>query len=123
MFGLSMMTDIDYSIKFTGNFKSYFKLWCENGLLLLISLGLLLPWTLLRKKRYFYQHTQLADSSFSFTAKTKSMFIGVFAAMIFLFSLQFSQQHIYELLPEDNWALSFFIGFIFFNILLGACRT
>lgn len=108
------MTDIYSSLKFTGNFKSYFKLWCENGLLLLISLGLLLPWTLLRKKRYFYQHTQLAGSSFSFTAKPKSMFIGIFSAIIFWNLLL----HAFELIPADNVLQRAIMGFVFFNILL-----
>ncbi len=108
------MADIDYSVKFTGTFKSYFKLWSENGLLLLISFGLLLPWTLLRKKRYFYQHTQLADSNFSFTAKPKSMFIGIFSAIILWNLLQYA----FKLIPADNAFQSAIMGFVFFNILL-----
>ncbi len=107
------MTDINYPIKFTGTFKSYFKLWCENSLLLLISFGLLLPWTLLRKKRYYYQHTQLADSSFSFTAKPKSMFIGIFSAIILWYSIFFA----FELIPADNELQRFIMG-VFPNILL-----
>jgi hypothetical protein len=113
------MTDQSNDIKsqpitFTGNFKSYLKLWGENSLLLLISFGLLLPWTMLRKKRYFYQHTQLADTSFSFTAKPKSMFIGVWAALIIWFVLQAG----FELIPQDKGWQEIVMPFVFFNIIM-----
>lgn len=61
---------------FTGSGKSYFPTWFGNVLLTIITLGLFLPWALVRARRYFYENTSLAGKRFSFHATGGSIFVG-----------------------------------------------
>jgi uncharacterized membrane protein YjgN (DUF898 family) len=51
---------------FTGKAGDYFRIWIVNLLLTLVSLGLWSPWATVRKRRFFYGHTWLADANFEF---------------------------------------------------------
>ena len=51
---------------FTGNAGDYFRIWIVNLLLTLVTLGLWSPWATVRKRRFFYGHTWLADANFEF---------------------------------------------------------
>lgn len=61
---------------FQGSGKGYFVVWLVNILLTLITLGLYLPWALVRARRYFYANTDLDGARFSYHATGSSIFIG-----------------------------------------------
>lgn len=61
---------------FQGSGKGYFVIWLVNILLTLVTLGLYLPWALVRARRYFYTHTELAGARFSYHATGRSVFVG-----------------------------------------------
>ena len=51
---------------FTGHAGDYFRIWIVNLLLTLVTIGLWSPWATVRKRRFFYGHTWLADANFEF---------------------------------------------------------
>ncbi|MGP3593973.1 YjgN family protein [Vagococcus sp. WN89Y] len=61
---------------FQGSGKGYFLVWLVNILLTLVTLGLYLPWALVRARRYFYQNTELNGQRFSYHATGRSIFVG-----------------------------------------------
>ncbi|MFE4128435.1 YjgN family protein [Kosakonia sp. YIM B13605] len=61
---------------FQGSGKGYFVVWLVNILLTLITLGLYLPWALVRARRYFYENTELSGARFSYHATGRSIFVG-----------------------------------------------
>lgn len=61
---------------FQGSGKGYFVVWLVNVLLTIITLGLYLPWAMVRARRYFYQNTELNGARFSYHATGRSIFVG-----------------------------------------------
>jgi uncharacterized membrane protein YjgN (DUF898 family) len=51
---------------FSGQAQDYFRIWIVNLLLTLVTVGLWSPWAKVRKRRYFYGHTWLADANFEY---------------------------------------------------------
>lgn len=54
--------------KFRGNAGEFFGIWFVNNILTMITLGFYSPWAKIRTLQYFYGNTELAGSSFQFTA-------------------------------------------------------
>lgn len=78
-----MTSDIHASVaapvrhfRFQGSGKGYFVVWLVNILLTLITLGIYLPWALIRARRYFYENTELEGARFSYHATGSSIFVG-----------------------------------------------
>lgn len=78
-----MTSDIHASVaapvrhfRFQGSGKGYFVVWLVNILLTLITLGIYLPWALIRARRYFYENTDLEGARFSYHATGSSIFVG-----------------------------------------------
>ncbi|PJA25793.1 MAG: hypothetical protein COX57_01285 [Alphaproteobacteria bacterium CG_4_10_14_0_2_um_filter_63_37] len=68
---------------FEGSGGEYFKVWIVNLALTLLTLGLYAPWAKVRRKRYFYQNTVVADGSFDYHATPKRIFKGMALATAF----------------------------------------
>ena len=51
---------------FTGDAGEYFRIWIVNLFLSIVTFGIYSPWAKVRKKRYFYGHTWVADSNFEY---------------------------------------------------------
>ena len=51
---------------FTGTTGGFFPIWIVNLFLTIITLGLYSPWATVRKRRYFYGHTWVADANFEY---------------------------------------------------------
>ncbi len=66
---------------FRGEVKAYFRIWLVNWLLTILSLSLYSPWAKVRRLRYFYTHTTLADARFDFTGHARVIFIGRLMAL------------------------------------------
>ncbi len=55
-----------HPFQFTGTTGGFFAIWIVNLFLTIITLGLYSPWATVRKKRYFYGHTWVADANFEY---------------------------------------------------------
>lgn len=71
-------------LRFTGSGREYFRVWIVHALLILLTLGLYIPFAKARRLRYFYAHTRIDGDSLVFHATGKRMFRG-FLVLIALF--------------------------------------
>jgi uncharacterized membrane protein YjgN (DUF898 family) len=72
--------------QFSGNATEYFGIWISNLLLTIITIGFYAPWAKVRRLRYFYGHTSLAELSFDFTGIPSKILIGRLIAVGFYFA-------------------------------------
>ncbi|RQO60356.1 hypothetical protein DBR47_08270 [Paucibacter sp. KBW04] len=63
-------------IRFTGSGSEYFRIWIVNMLLILLTLGLYLPFAKVRRIKYFYANTQVDGEALSFHGRPWPMFRG-----------------------------------------------
>lgn len=63
-------------IRFTGSGSEYFRIWAVNLLLILVTLGLYLPFAKARRIRYFYANTLVDGQALSFHGDPWKMFRG-----------------------------------------------
>lgn len=71
--------------QFSGDAGEYFGIWIVNLLLTIITLGFYAPWAKVRRLRYFYGHTALAERSFDFTGVPSKILIGrIIATVLYL---------------------------------------
>jgi uncharacterized membrane protein YjgN (DUF898 family) len=71
--------------QFHGKATEYFGIWIVNLLLMVLTLGIYSPWAKVRKKRYFYGSTMLADAPFDYLANPVAILKGrliAFAAFV-----------------------------------------
>ena len=76
-------------IAFTGSGGEYFRIWIVNMLMLLVTLGIYLPWAKVRKLRYFYNHTDIGGYALDFHGNARKMLRGT--AIMGVFFLVYSQ--------------------------------
>ena len=65
-----------YPFRFTGRTGDYFRIWIVSLCLSILTLGVYSAWGKVRKKRYLYAHTQLADCAFEFRARPLAILKG-----------------------------------------------
>ncbi|RZJ11237.1 MAG: DUF898 domain-containing protein [Rubrivivax sp.] len=70
-------------IRFTGSGSEYFRIWAVNLLLILVTLGLYLPFAKARRIRYFYANTLVDGQALGFHGDPWKMFRG-FVLLILL---------------------------------------
>ncbi|RTL36401.1 MAG: DUF898 domain-containing protein [Burkholderiales bacterium] len=63
-------------IRFTGSGSEYFRIWAVNMLLILVTLGLYVPFAKARRIRYFYANTLVDGQALSFHGDSWKMFRG-----------------------------------------------
>ncbi|MBL8519066.1 MAG: DUF898 domain-containing protein [Betaproteobacteria bacterium] len=73
-----------HDFRFTGAGMEYFRIWIVNLLLSLVTLGIYSAWAKVRKKRYFYGNTWVADSNFEFHGRPLSILKGRIIAVLAL---------------------------------------
>jgi len=71
-----------YAFRFTGAPGEYFRIWIVNLFLTIVTLGLYSPWAKVRKKRYFYAHTWVADANFEYHGNPLAIFKGRMVALV-----------------------------------------
>lgn len=54
-------------LQFTGNARSYFRIWIVNIFLTIVTLGIFSAWAKVRRKQYFSATTLLRNSAFEYT--------------------------------------------------------
>jgi uncharacterized membrane protein YjgN (DUF898 family) len=69
---------------FSGNAKEYFGIWIVNIILTIITLGIYSAWAKVRRNRYFYGNTALADGRFDYHARPIQILIGQIIVIGFL---------------------------------------
>ncbi len=82
------------SLVFKGNARDYFRLWIVNLCLTLFTLGIFSAWAKVRRKRYFYSHTELEGIPFEYLADPipilKGRLIGVVLLALWYAGTHFS---------------------------------
>ncbi|HEY2256844.1 MAG TPA: DUF898 family protein [Variovorax sp.] len=73
-----------HAIEFKATGSEYFRIWIVNLLLIVLTLGLYLPWAKVRKLRYFYSNTWIAGDAFDFHGEPRKMLRGTLLAAAFL---------------------------------------
>ena len=64
--GASVLPAESHPFRFTGKASEFFGIWIVNLFLTIITLGIYSAWAKVRKKRYFYGHTWVADANFEY---------------------------------------------------------
>lgn len=72
-----------YRMSFTGAAGEYFRIWIVNLLLTIITLGIYLPWAIVRKRKYLYGNTWLAEDNFGFHANPIALLKGYLIVVTF----------------------------------------
>lgn len=62
--------------EFKGSGTQYFGIWIVNLLLIILTLGIYLPWAKVRKLKFFYGHTELEGQRFDYTGDAWAIFKG-----------------------------------------------
>jgi uncharacterized membrane protein YjgN (DUF898 family) len=63
----------DHAVQFTGSGSEYFRIWIVNLLLILVTLGIYMPWAKVRKTKYFYGNTLLNGDALDYHADPRKM--------------------------------------------------
>ncbi|MDR7297291.1 uncharacterized membrane protein YjgN (DUF898 family) [Pelomonas aquatica] len=71
-------------IRFTGSGSEYFRIWSVNLLLILVTLGLYLPFAKARRIRYFYANTLVEGQALSFHGDPWKMFRGFLLLIVLM---------------------------------------
>lgn len=69
-------TRTDTPVVFNGETGEYFRIWIVNMALTIVTLGIYSAWATVRKRRYFYTHTHVADGHFDFHASPVAILVG-----------------------------------------------
>ena len=82
----------DYPVRFLGTGSEYFRIWIVNLLLTIVTLGIYSAWAKVRRLKYMYRNTQIADSSFDYHGSPIAILKGRMIALALLLAYNFSFQ-------------------------------
>ncbi|WP_419905223.1 DUF898 family protein [Kiloniella sp.] len=71
-----MSEDTFEKFKFSGNANEWFGIWIVNLLLSIMTIGIYSAWAKVRRRKYFANHTYVADRNFDYHATGKQILIG-----------------------------------------------
>lgn len=89
-----------YRFAFTGHWKEYFRIWVVNLFLSVITLGLYSPWAKVRRKRYLYGNTWVANANFDYHGNPVAILKGRLVAVAALVAYNAVEHY----LPSFGWA-------------------
>ncbi|PRC94859.1 YjgN family protein [Solimicrobium silvestre] len=72
--------DSPQKFSFTATGSEYFRIWIVNLLLSIVTLGIYSAWAKVRRNRYFYSNTHLAEGSFDYHGNAIAILKGRIAA-------------------------------------------
>ncbi|MGE0358091.1 MAG: YjgN family protein [Burkholderiales bacterium] len=81
---LSLVAAHAHAFHFTGNAAEYFRIWVVNLFLSIVTLGLYSPWAKVRRKRYFYGNTWVAEANFDYHGDPVAILKGRIVAVLAL---------------------------------------
>jgi uncharacterized membrane protein YjgN (DUF898 family) len=73
-------------LEFSASGSEYFRIWIVNLLLIVLTLGIYLPWAKVRKLKYFYSNTWVDGDALDFHGEPRKMLRGTLIAAAFLFA-------------------------------------
>lgn len=73
-----------HPVGFTASGSEYFRIWIVNLLLIVVTLGLYLPWAKVRKLQYFHANTWVDGDALGFHGEPAKMLRGTLIAAAFL---------------------------------------
>jgi uncharacterized membrane protein YjgN (DUF898 family) len=73
-----------HDIAFTASGSEYFRIWIVNLLLIVVTIGIYLPWAKVRKLRYFHRNTWIDGDALDFQGDPRRMLRGTLIAGAFL---------------------------------------
>ncbi len=79
-------------VRFVGSGSEYFRIWIVNLLLTIVTLGIYSAWAKVRRLKYMYRNTQIADSSFDYHGSPIAILKGRLIALVLLIAYNFSFQ-------------------------------
>ena len=88
----SVAAPTDYPVRFVGTGSEYFRIWIVNLLLTIVTLGIYSAWAKVRRLKYMYRNTQIADSSFDYHGSPIAILKGRLIALVLLIAYNFSFQ-------------------------------
>lgn len=94
-----------HRFSFSGTAKEYFGIWIVNILLTIVTLGIYSAWAKVRRNRYFFGNTKLADGWFDYHARPKQILIGRILVVGYLI--------LYNLLLRFSPLLGGLLGLVF----------
>lgn len=71
-------------LRFTGSGSEYFRIWIVNLLLIIVTLGLYLPFAKARRIRYFYANTLVDEQALGFHGDPWKMFRGFLLLVVMM---------------------------------------
>ncbi len=80
----------DYPVRFVGTGSEYFRIWIVNLFLTIVTLGIYSAWAKVRRLKYMYRNTQIADSSFDYHGSPVAILKGRLVALVLLIAYNFS---------------------------------
>jgi uncharacterized membrane protein YjgN (DUF898 family) len=83
-----------YPFAFTGDAKEYFRIWIVNLFLSVVTLGIYSAWAKVRKKRYFYGNTWVADANFDYHGEAIAILKGRVIAVLALIAYNVSGHYL-----------------------------
>lgn len=83
------------ALRFTASGSEYFRIWSVNALLILVTLGLYLPFAKARRLRYFHANTLVDGDALAFHGDPWKMFRG-YVVMLLLFGAYAGASYISE---------------------------
>jgi uncharacterized membrane protein YjgN (DUF898 family) len=75
---------------FTGSGSEYFRIWIVNLLLTIATLGIYSAWAKVRRLRYFYEHTRVADANFDYHGRPLAILQGRVVAVLLIVGYNFA---------------------------------
>lgn len=78
-----------YPFSFSATGAEYFRIWIVNMLLIVVTLGIYMPWAKVRKLKYFYSNTRINEHALDFHGEPKKMLRGT--AIVGVFFMVYSQ--------------------------------
>ncbi len=102
-----------YRMSFSGTAGEYFRIWIVNLLLTVVTLGIYLPWAIVRKRKYLYGNTWLAEDNFGFHANPVALLKGYMIVVTFAVIYGLGG-YLNPIIP----AIVFIIGILFYPFII-----
>lgn len=87
--------------RYDGRAAELFRIYLQNVVLTVVTLGVYRFWAKVRVRRYRYQHTAFADGRFDYHATGREKFIGFLKGMVLLLPLVGGAYALYRALAPD----------------------
>ncbi len=86
----SASASIEYPVRFLGTGSEYFRIWIVNLLLTIVTLGIYSAWAKVRRLKYMYRNTQIAEASSDYHGSPLAILKGRLIALVLLIAYNFS---------------------------------